>query len=147
RRVAMVVEFQSEPDLLMLHRLLDYMGRLNLEQQTSPDSRGLYQIAGVLLNLTGSAQPDTLDMRLPDMPDYGGWARVVLRTLREEVPSATLTAIAASQTERCVLPWISLMHGADDPRIITQWRAVAEMETEGRLRSQYAGLALVFADL
>src|SRR5947209_16119799 len=36
RRLALVIEFQSEALLLMLHRLLEYLGRLNLELQTTP---------------------------------------------------------------------------------------------------------------
>src|SRR6266540_2595323 len=39
------------------------------------------------------------------------------------------------------------MHGTADPAIISQWKAVADAETEALLRSQYAELALLFADL
>ncbi len=131
----------------MLDRLLNYLAGLNLELRTVPPQGTAYKLAAVLLNLTGPEQPDTLDMRLPGMEDYGVWQRVVLRTLRSMDAMATLAAIAAGQLDRCVLPWIPLMHGAADPGIIKEWRRVAEAEPDTRLRTQWAGLALVFADL
>ena len=76
RRWAVVMEFCSEPQTLMLHRVLDYMGQLNLELQSNPASRDTYAAAGALLNLTGAAQADTIDIRLPGMEGMAcgrGW--------------------------------------------------------------------------
>jgi hypothetical protein len=53
RRWAWVVEFQSESQAIMLHRLLDYLARLNLELQSAAESRGVFGVAGGLLNLSG----------------------------------------------------------------------------------------------
>ena len=39
------------------------------------------------------------------------------------------------------------MHGAGELGIINQWKDVAGKEPDSRLRGQYAGLALVFAEL
>jgi hypothetical protein len=86
-------------------------------------------------------------MRPPGMEGYGVWARVVLRTLRQESAADTLAAIAAGGLERCVLPWIPLMHGGDDLAIMEQWKHVAATESDRLLRGQCGVLALVFADL
>jgi hypothetical protein len=72
---------------------------------------------------------------------------VVLRTLRAQSAAGTLRRIQAKQLDRCILPWIPLMRGGGDPRIIRWWRRLAEAEPDERLRRQYAGLALVFAGL
>jgi hypothetical protein len=147
RRWAVVVEFQSEPQALMLHRLLDYLSRLNLELQSGAKPGEAHHVAGALLNLTGPVQPDTVDMRLPGMEQYGLSLRVVLRTLREEDAGSALAAIAAGRLDRCVLPWIPLMQGAGDPAIMEQWKQVAMTEPDTYLRGQYGGLALFFAEL
>jgi hypothetical protein len=131
----------------MLHRLLDYLARLNLELQGAAESRGVYSVAGALLNLTGPEQPDMVDMRPPGMEGYGLWARVVLRTMRLENATDTLAAIAAGGLERCILPWIPLMHGGDAPGIMEQWKQVAVTEPDRLLRGRCGVLALLFADL
>ena len=141
RRWAIVIEFQSEPETAMLGRLLDYQGRLYNER------KGNHLVAAALVNLTGPALPDTLDMRLPGAEGFGLWSRVVLKTMREEDAAATLAGIAEKKLARCVLPWIPLMRGAEESSIIREWKRLARMETNSRLRSQYAVLALVFAEL
>ncbi len=138
---AIVVEFESETEAAMPARLLDYLGRLHQERQ------GRYRVAAALLNLTGPVQNDTLDMRLPGMEEFGLWWRLVLRTMRDEDAAATLTGIASGQIARCILSWIPLMHGAAEPAIMSEWKRLAEADPSNLVRSQYAGLALVFADL
>lgn len=81
------------------------------------------------------------------MEEYGTSTRVVLRTLSVEDAAATMALIAAGQLDRCLLPWIALMHGGDDPIIISQWREAAQGEPDALLRAQYGALALTFADL
>jgi hypothetical protein len=81
------------------------------------------------------------------MPAYGQWLRVVLRSLSTTDAAATLADIAAGRTDRCILLWIPLMHGAGDPGIIKEWRRLADMEEDGRVRGEIGGLALVFAQL
>lgn len=68
---AVIMEFQSEPEGLMLARIADYEGRLYLEYQ------GRYRVAAAVVNLTGPPQPDAQDMRLPGMEEYGTFRRVV----------------------------------------------------------------------
>jgi hypothetical protein len=64
QRLALVIEFQSEAQPITLHRVLEYLGRLNLELRTTPQS-GTYAVAGALLDLTGPEQPDTLHYQVP----------------------------------------------------------------------------------
>jgi hypothetical protein len=143
---AAVIEFQTVPHGDMLDRLLEYVGRLRRELRHGPDRQGKYTVVPVLLNLTGPPQPDTLDMDLP-----GTTARlfmgVELRTLRKQDAAGTLAHIAAGAVARCVLPWIPLMHGAGEAGIIEQWKQLAGAEADDRIRADYVGLALVFAEL
>jgi hypothetical protein len=142
---ALVTEFQTEPDPYMLERLLEYAARLRSELRHG--RRGRYRVAVALLNLTGPRQESVLDMTLPGLAEVGIRMGVRQRTMREEDAAQTLAAIGAGRTARCLLPWIPLMHGASDPAIITEWRRLVEAEPHGRLRADFVGLALVFAEL
>jgi hypothetical protein len=141
-RWAVIVEFQSEPAGDMLARLLDYVGRLYVEMRPTG-----YRVAGVVVNLTGPPQPDTLTMVLPGMEEYGLRLRAVQRSLREEDAAGTLGGIGAGRLARCLLPWVPLMNGAADSAIIQQWKAVADTEPNAIRRSEYGGLAVLLADL
>jgi hypothetical protein len=140
-------EFQAEPDADMLERLGEYAYRLRRELRFGPGQAGKYRVVSVLLNLTGPAQPPELTMTEETLDDAGSRLKPVLWTLRAEDAAATLARIAGGELERCVLPWIPLMHGAEESAIIEEWKRLAEQEPDSRLRSEYAGLALVFAEL
>lgn len=142
----MVVEFQTEPDADMNDRLLEYLARLQRELRYGPN-RNKYQVVATLVNLTGTRQADRLEMWLPGMSEIGVELGVKPRTMREEGAEATLAGIAEGRTGRCMLPWIPLMRGAGELSIIEQWKQLGEMESDDRRRSDYAGLALVFAEL
>src|SRR5262249_10807923 len=100
----------------------------------------------VVLNLTGPAQTGTLEMRLPG-ENIGVGLNVRIRALRDDRAAETLTGIAEGRLARCILPWVPLMHGGGGADIIEEWKRVAAGETDERLRADYAGLALVFAEL
>jgi hypothetical protein len=142
-----VSEFQTEPRADDLERLLEYMLRFRRERRPTSDPRLKYQVAGVLLNLTGPGQPGTLAMRLPGMAEFGLSRRVVRLAVREEDAAASLARIAAGELSRAVLPWISLMRGGGEPGIIEEWKRLADLEPDLRLRLEYAADALIFADL
>ena len=143
----MIVEFQSDPDPEILDRLLEYMVRLRREVRHGPDHRIQYWTAACLLNLTGPAQIDELDMALPCADEVRLRFRPRVRTLRDDDAAATLRDIEMEKFGRCILPWIPLMHGGGDLGTIEEWKRVAGLEPDGRLRSIYAALALVFAEL
>src|SRR6516225_4280751 len=66
RRWAVPVETQSTPDTEMLDRLLEYVARLRRGLRYGVGRSKKYEVAAVLLNLSGAKHPDTLDMGLPD---------------------------------------------------------------------------------
>jgi hypothetical protein len=68
------------------------------------------------------------------------------RNLCDEGATATLMSIAAGTTARCLLPWIPLVQGGGKASIIERWIELALAEPDNQRRSEYAGLALVFAD-
>src|SRR5262249_22124169 len=69
------------------------------------------------------------------------------RNLRDEDAAATLAGIAVGHIARCLLPFIPLMRGGAEPGIIAEWKTLAQAEPDPRRRSDYGGLALVFAGL
>jgi hypothetical protein len=144
---ALIVKFQSEPDVEILDRLLEYMIRLRRELRYGPDHGMPYSTAACLLNLTGPAQPNELDMALPCADEVRLRFRPGVRTMRDEDAAAKLQDIEAETFGRCILPWIPLMHGGGDLDTIEQWKRITELEPDIRRRSVYASLALVFADL
>jgi hypothetical protein len=145
--VALVVEFQSRPQGDMLERVAEYLldVRRNRPCQTDPLVR--YTVVGVVMNLTGPPQQGRWEMAAPDFADLGLQLNCRVLTLREMDGRALLEEIATGTTARCILPWFPLMRGGDDVELIARWRQVAEQEPDARLRGDYGGLALVFADL
>jgi hypothetical protein len=142
-----VTEFQTESKEDDLERVLEYMLRFRRERRPSSDERLKYRVGGLLLNLTGPAQPDLLAMPLPGMAEFGLSGRVVRMALREEDAAATLARVASGKLGRCVLPWVSLMRGGGEPAIIEEWKRVADLEPDQQVRLQYAAGARVFAEL
>jgi hypothetical protein len=69
------------------------------------------------------------------------------RNLRDEDAAAPLAGIAASHLARCLLPFIPLMRGGAEPSMIAEWKTLAQAVPDARRRSDYGGLALVFAAL
>lgn len=146
-RRLMDVECQTEPDGDMLERLGEYGLRLRREKRHGPGQGGKYHMVSLLLNLTGPEQPAELDLREVELDGDGLHLRVTQGTLREEDAAATLARIASGEWARCVLPWLPLMRGGENRDIIEKWKRLAQAEPDDRRRSDYAGLALVFADL
>jgi len=142
-----VAEFQTQPRGDDLERLIEYMLRFRREHRPRSDPRLKYRVGGVLLNLTGPAQLDALAMLLPAMPEFGLSARVIRLAVHEEDAAATLAGIAAGQLDRCVLPWVALMRRGGESGIIEEWKRLADMEPDQRLRLDYAADAMIFADL
>jgi hypothetical protein len=81
---AFVSEFQSDPEPDMLERLLEYLARLRRELRHGRKGSGKYRVGTVLLNLTGSPQPDALDLAIPGLAGKGLQWQVVVRTLADD---------------------------------------------------------------
>lgn len=145
--VAVVVEFQTRPQAGMLERLVDYCGAIRRVLPAQVDPRVPYDVVGVVLNLTGGPQPQTLSMRPPHFAGLGSTHDCRVTAVTTLDAEALLADIAAGRTHRSILPWVGLMHGADRAEVIEVWKRLAVAESDPRRKSDYAGLVLIFADL
>jgi len=138
------VEFQVEPDAEMFGRMLEYLG--NLWRRVRPDgARGSrFAPVGVVVNLTGTGNAT----RQHVWPAAGVNTTLLVneRNLAMESAEELLVKIGTGVVSRAVLPWVPLMTGADEAGIVEQWKRLAEAEPDDRRRSNYGGLAKVFAD-
>jgi hypothetical protein len=146
KRCILDVEFQSEPETHMLERLGEYAIRIRREEEKTGDGSSC-PVVSVLLNLTGSTQPNRFEMTVPELDHSGLWLQVLLRTLQEEEAADTLARMGAGQIQLCILPFIPLMRGAIEASILEEWKRLALSEPDPSWRGDYGGLALVFADL
>ncbi len=137
---ALIVELQTEPAADIVERVALYALQLRRELSRGP-------VGAAIFNLTGSPPPAELNLPMPGMPGHGMFIKPLQCNLQDCDGLATLAEIAAGQTVRCILPWIPLMRGNDLPVIIAEWKRLAELEPDATLRSTYASLALVFAEL
>jgi hypothetical protein len=142
-----VTEFQTEPRDEDLERVMEYALRFRRERRPTSDPRLKYNVGGVLLNLTGPPQVDTLSMPIPGMEEFGLGGRITRLAVREKDAAGTLARIASGELSRCVLPWVALMRGSGAPEIIEEWKRLADMEADPRVRLNYAADALMFAEL
>ena len=70
-----------------------------------------------------------------------------IKNVRKESATKTLDRIERGELGLCILVWLPLMEGADNKEIVRRWRALAMQQTDLVLRSNYASLALVFAEM
>jgi hypothetical protein len=143
---AVPLEFQLKPDSAMFGRLLEYLGRLWRERRPEGRHHRRYLVGAALVNLTGKRRTASRQMRFGQtavMTNLG----VAERNMAREDAAATLAAIAEGRVARCLLAFIPLMHGGGEAVIIQQWLALVRADLNSRLRGDYGGLALVFAEL
>src|SRR5262249_14930604 len=69
------------------------------------------------------------------------------RTLSKETAAQTLAGVAAGTLPPALLPWVSLMNGANAPEVVREWRRLVEARAEEALWGDYAWIVLVFAGL
>jgi hypothetical protein len=131
----------------MLERLGEYAFRLRRELRYGTGAAGKYPVLCLVLNLTGTEQASRLDMTLPKWTDAGHWLQVAQTTLSQEDAGQTLARIANGELERWVLPWLPLLRGAAEPANMAEWKRLAAQEPDSRSRSEFGGLAQVFAEL
>ena len=81
---------------------------------------------------------DTRSIPFPGDPD---------RICDEKDAASTLAGIGNGTIARCILPFIPLMQGGGKAATIKHWKELAQAESDTGLRADYAGLALVFAEL
>jgi hypothetical protein len=144
---ALVCESQTEPDSDLQDRLLEYLARVRGELRHGPHGRDRYQVGAAVLSLTGTAPTDTIDMNLPGGVGVEFHWRFATAPLAENDAAEILRRIRDGQESLCLLPWIPLMRGGDQPETIVQWKELANRETVTRRKADYGGLAKIFADL
>ena len=127
----------------MFGRLLGYLSPIWLERRPTNAGKERFQLAALIVNLRGQGNTSR-SVR------HESGSRVELKVvecnLATHNAAETLGKIATGQFARGVLPWIPLMQGADEAGIIQQWKTLAAQEPDSRSRSDYGGLALVFAE-
>ncbi len=139
---AVPVEFALEPEADLFGRLLSYLGLLWLEMRPTQERGSRYNVGAAVVNLTGRGHTSR-DMNLAGMRTS---LTVEERDLVEEDAVSILAGIASGAMARCLLPFVPLMQGGAEAGIIQQWLQLASVEPDARLRGDYGGLALVFAE-
>lgn len=142
---AVVIEFELYARPEIFGRIAEYLLRIRDDLPAHRDPYVAYEVAGVVVNLTGPPLPAVWRTGPPDLGGIGLELRTPPRTLREMDAAAVLTEIAAGPTARCILPWIPLMSGADTSAIIGEWKRLAAAEPDEKKRGDYAALTRILA--
>jgi len=143
---AFVLEVEARPRASMLARVIEYEARLLRRLRHGPHRRDRYQVAALVVYLSGRKKPQALrlDATLPGT-DLALTAQVGVVRLELHDAANTLRRIGLGELGRCVLPWVPLMAGAASTDVADerarQTRAVLDTERQ----KEYAGLASVFA--
>jgi len=141
---AFAVEFQLRPDPDMPGRLMGYFSGLWLELRPDKERGSRFQVGAAVVNMTGHGN-SSRDMRWPEA-DVITHLKVVERNLEEELAEELLSSIEAGGHSLCLLPWISLMTGADNPVLVDRWKRLAEGEPDSRRKAEFGVVALIFAE-
>ena len=152
---ACLIEAQAQPIPHMGVWLLTYLGLLYVDLRSGPHDRDRFQMLAALLNLTDGILATDIDWMPPLRPDviplgrhpFGHRSRFWVRNVRQEKAELTLEGITAGEIALCILVWVPLMAGGDDPQVLERWKQVALLQNEPHLRADYVVLALVFAEL
>jgi hypothetical protein len=70
-----------------------------------------------------------------------------IKNVRQESATKTLDRIDLGELGLCILVWVPLMAGADDPEVARRWCKLASRQTNLALLADYIALALVFAEM
>jgi len=120
------------------------LGHLWMALKPDNERGSRFNMAAVVINLTGTGNTS----RRMEWPRAGLTTilDVTERNMTRENADELLSGIEGGIWMRGLLPWIPLMIGGDESGIIERWKRIAETEPNSRLRSEYGGLARVFAD-
>ncbi len=140
---AVAVEFQTVPDPDMFGRLTDYLSMLWRHLRPDKERGSRFDVGAAVVNLTGNG----LASRRMDWPEAGLTTelKVVERNLETESADELLAGIEAGRVSRCLLPWVPLMAGADNPALVDRWKVLAEAEPASQRKAEFGGIALLFA--
>jgi hypothetical protein len=140
---AVPIEFQIAPSP-MFGRLLKYLGALWDDLRPDPEPGSRYEVAAVVVNLTGRGQSSHASSwkKLKLHTELG----IAERNLVEENAEVELTRVEQGAATRGILLLIVLMQKGDDPAIIEKWKQLATAEPDTRRRATLGALALVLSE-
>jgi hypothetical protein len=146
RPIWLIGEIEVEPEKGILYRLGQY--ELNLGKEVNPDcDPDGPRVGSLLINLTGTQKVRRLD---------GSWAKTDRGTrlapfvvdVAKEDAALTLAKIEVGLLGPPIAPYVVLMRGRSDPKLIERWPdVVAEKEPDIARRVRFRDAALVFAEL
>lgn len=140
---AVPVEFQVEPDPLMLGRCLVYEGLIWLLEKPTEHPGDRFNLVALVVNLTGVGAAGQ-DMAWAQ--GKGTSLQPIERNLQSYKAGDVLEQIAAGKAPRAALALIPLMIGGGEAGIIERWLELAQPETDERWRADFC-LACVLAEL
>lgn len=140
---AVVVEFQVDPDELMLGRGLRYLGDLWLACKPTEHRGDRFELGLVVVNLRGEGTASRT-MRLKGSDVWTGLG-VGERNFSTRQASRLLKQVEGGEVPRAALAWVPLFKGGGRPGIIQEWKRLAELEPDTELR-RALGLAIYFAE-
>lgn len=138
---------QSEPEPAMAERELEYVLGVRRQLRHGPHGRDKYLVGALLISLTGAKQDGRLDMAPPGRTQLELHWGMEVCTMSEESAATLLRRIAAGELPGDLIVWTPLMADGDDPAVILEWKRLGLLQSDARRRAEYAGLALVFAEL
>ncbi len=142
----LVLEFQARVDPDKLDVTLEEVAILRSRVRHGEDRKGKYKVLAGLVYLQGRCPEEVLDMTLPDGSGTR-YAPLVWNVAADDA-GRTLEAVARGEFSWGMLFWVVLMEGGGEDAVISRWEeVVTAMVSDRRMRSNLAGIALVFADL
>jgi hypothetical protein len=165
---ACLIEAQGQPLPGMAVWMMIYIGLLY--DLLLYEGRDRFQMMGVILNLSEGELSHTVHWpvplrkkppeapakaprrgarrrRLPPEQAPGFSCVFLIKNVRQESAQKTLDRIDRQELGLCILVWIPLMAGADDPEVVRCWRTLALRQEQLHLRADYVALARVFAQM
>jgi hypothetical protein len=143
--LVIIFEAQARPGHRLVARLLEYLRRGLVEFRAGPYDRDLITVAIQVIYLRGKRRSLRVRMLVPGSGEGLRW-NVRVHCLERRSASKTLERIERQELGLSVLAWVPLMHGGDDPALVTRWLTLVGTEPDQDLRREYAAIALVWAE-
>ncbi len=162
---ACLIEAQGQPLAGMAVWMTIYLGLLH--NLLRFEGRDRFRMMGAILNLSEGELSHAVDWRVPlrkkapEAPSGPAQAAsatsppvapgvscaFIIKDVRKESAEKTMDRIDRRELGLCILVWVPLMAGADEPDVVRRWRDLAMRQVELVLRANYGVLARVFADM
>jgi hypothetical protein len=141
---ALILEVEARARRNILARVLEYRARLLRKLRHGPRRRDPYLVVAVVFFLRGEQKELEVKVQLPGT-DIGHHDRIKPFSLATQNAAGVLERIGREELGRSILPWVPLMLGGGDEKVVQEWVRLANMEANAHRRSEYAALAQVFA--